>query len=68
MKFKILHTKLIYYRQWYHSMNEVEQMSFVGRWVMTRIIIFEGMIKEIESSHSHISRPVGNYTNYLKHG
>lgn len=65
MKFEIVHSKLVFYRKWLHSMNDIERTGFVGEWVMQRVIIFEGIVKEVESSSQFANRPIGNYKNYL---
>jgi hypothetical protein len=54
--------KYLYYWKWYKSMTDQERSSVIGSWVLERVGIFEGIIKQAEKSISRWHRPVGNYT------
>jgi hypothetical protein len=50
MNYKILTRRLTFYSQGFGSMTNAEQESQIGQWVRERIVIFSGILREIEQA------------------
>lgn len=57
----ILVGKIKFYSDWYASLSSAERESWLGTWVVERIMMFSHCIKEKEAAVPRMTIPVGNY-------
>lgn len=53
--------KLIFYQSWYYSLPLLERNAWLGQWILERIEIFSGLVRDLERSVGSWSSPFGNY-------
>jgi len=59
MSYKAVARRLSFYSKWYACLPIDQLQGFTGKWVMERIIIFSGILKDMDTGISNSK--VGNY-------
>lgn len=52
MSYKAMQRRLLFYTNWYTSMSGAERKSYACKWVLERINIFSGMLKNMDKEIS----------------